>query len=239
MFVHVLIVEDDNLLSRMYHKVLTHAGYLTRRVQTVPQAINAIMSFDPDVICLDWQLEDSTTAPVLEFLESLPPASLPAVLLASGAVREDDSAPYANLIQACLKKPITLDEMVTTVNCLAALRQHREPINHIVAYDLDDGVVHYVWAGHVTVPAIYRSVTPTLTAAHTIIFDIQDVTLQRLRAEDFMGFNGLELSQLERVMVVTTETEHGAVDFLLSFIPPEVLVQSFSNSDDALQAALS
>lgn len=115
---YVMIVEDNDKLSRMYSKVLRHAGYETISTPSVEESIALFEEHWPRVVCLDWRLIDGTCEPFLDHIRQLDPADAPYILVISAEVTRDDVAAYLDLIEGYYTKPIELKEMVKKVTAL-------------------------------------------------------------------------------------------------------------------------
>lgn len=111
----ILIVEDNDKLTRMYDKVLKHAGYETICTPSVQEAIQLLIKHEPAAVCLDWRLEDGTGAAFLDYVRTLNGSHLPKILIISAQVTKREVAPYVDLIEGYYTKPIALKEMVQKV----------------------------------------------------------------------------------------------------------------------------
>lgn len=105
---HVLVIEDDTELNRLFTKYLTAAGFQTAGIVSVSEARDWLGAFSPpDVVVLDLNLADGRGTAVLEML-SAPEFDETHVVVVSGRAftRDCHLADYPN-IDAILLKPVT------------------------------------------------------------------------------------------------------------------------------------
>lgn len=65
----VLLIEDDEILSRMYKKLLTYNGHDVETAHDAKTGLDKAESFSPDIIFLDVILPDMNGLEVLEKLQ--------------------------------------------------------------------------------------------------------------------------------------------------------------------------
>lgn len=236
---HVLIVEDNDQLSRMYQKVLNHAGFKTLLVYNSQEAITMIRQFDPDLICLDWRLEVGNAKPVLEFLRNLKPEHRPKVLVISAQVTKQDLEGYEDLVSAKLIKPVPLSELVWCAQ--AALRQTRKlALQHSHVKSLAPDISQITLVGRISEQMVKVFQDPAIEASHTLVLDI--------RQFDVVGLNGRTpqvslaihdlVSQLRKVYVVYyNANKSDAQDFARTFFN-EQEQYFYTSLDQALHDAI-
>lgn len=89
----VLIVEDDDILQRMYQKVLTAAGYVVSVVSDGSGALTFLQTEKPDVILLDIMLPGGMNGfDVLEQLKKDPKTREIKVLILTNLSTEEKVA---------------------------------------------------------------------------------------------------------------------------------------------------
>jgi DNA-binding response OmpR family regulator len=113
---HVLLVEDNDKLAKLYQKVLHHSGYETRTVDNTEEAIAMLIEFDPATVFLDWQLKDGTCEPFLNHLQSLESANVPKIVIISAEVNVEDIDPYSDVVQQYFAKPVSIRDLVKNVS---------------------------------------------------------------------------------------------------------------------------
>ena len=185
---HVLIVEDDSKLSRLYGKILNHAGYETRRVTTVDDALFHIKKFDPDVICLDWHLGDQLAEALLAYIAAFEEAQHPRVVLVSGKILRRNALTftgYVHLIDVVMLKPAVLSNLVMTVKKLTdSTHAKRKQRYHVSVTTLGPEVVQIIWEGRVGKDMLEALSKPEVLKAKAVIFD---VTAAHLHADPLAG----------------------------------------------------
>lgn len=233
---HVMIVEDNDNLSRMYEKVLRHAGFRTRHYDNVHLACQNLIRFNPDVIVLDWQLHDANAADLLDVICSMPRKNRPMIFIVSGQVTQKELTHYREIIQAFETKPISIKYLVHIVRDLAM--RPRTPLVHIAIHELAPGLMLLVWQGKISVRVIQETMHPKLFDAETIIFDIQDLTVVGLDLNSFYLHNHPMLPNLRNVNVVFSPETIDAAEFVVSFLPPQTPRAYFDNLEEAISSAL-
>lgn len=152
--IHVLIVEDDDKLARLYSKILNHAGFQTRRTSTIDEGLFQLRKFDPDVVCLDWQIGDQVAESVLAFIASVEADRRPRTMLVSGRLLKQDLmtfTSFVDVIDAILMKPVVLSDLVTTVKKFARNGGGDRKITHKVEIiSLAPDKVLVVWEGRLS-----------------------------------------------------------------------------------------
>jgi DNA-binding response OmpR family regulator len=116
--VRVLVVNDDPDLLMMVKIVLESAGFEVE-IASEGRAVEATMHrFDPEILVLDWVLEDTTGGEVLTHLDGCA-AGRPRVLVISAL---DRVAPLAKILgaEAFLRKPFTAEELIEAVKSVGA-----------------------------------------------------------------------------------------------------------------------
>jgi DNA-binding response OmpR family regulator len=236
---HVLIVEDNDQLSRMYQKVLNHAGFKTLLVYNSQEAIFMIRQFDPDLICLDWRLESGNAKPVLEFLRSLAPEQRPKVLLISAQITKQDLEGYEDLVSAKLIKPVPLSELVWCAQ--AALRQTRKlALQHSSIKRLSPDISQITLVGRISEQMSKVFQDPSVETARTLVIDI--------RQFDVMGLNGQtpevsltmreSLVQLQRVLLVYHSSNQSDAHYFAETFIGDCQKGFYHSLDQALHDAI-
>ncbi|SRR5258706_1187171 len=86
----VLIVEDDPLLSRMYHKIFSFEGYEVEIADDGEQGLEKVRSAKPTVILLDIMMPKMNGLQVLEKLKADPDTkTIPVIMLTNLAGQQD------------------------------------------------------------------------------------------------------------------------------------------------------
>jgi len=236
----ILIVEDDDKVSRMYEKILKHAGYHTYRAHTVEDAIDLIPRLDPDILCLDWQLEEGTSAPILEFLHGLDRTQLPQVMMISGNLSAENIAPYSDLVVGGLPKPVTLNDLVTSIKSLAEAARQRQPIRIYQVQELAPKVGLLRWAGRINEAFIAQNMAQAvvLRDAETVVFDLRHLAVEHFNLGHFSQPNHKPLPNLRYVHVVHQPHHQEYSQLIMSYLQGDFTVYYYINYEDALAYAL-
>ena len=111
-FRRVLIVEDDQSLSRIVARNLGARGIETRQVSTVREAQAAIQAQRPDLLLLDINLPDGTGWELLRILERQG-VMIPTVVISATRVSPEQLAAFRPT--AFLPKPFPIDALLRIV----------------------------------------------------------------------------------------------------------------------------
>jgi CheY-like chemotaxis protein len=68
---HIIVIEDDPQLQRLYCKILDHAGFVVTSASTCQQALRALDKIVPEVILLDVEMPDDSGLAVVDYLRSV------------------------------------------------------------------------------------------------------------------------------------------------------------------------
>ena len=90
----VLLIEDDNFLSRMYSRVFSYKGYEVETAENAKVGLAKAKSFKPDIIFLDVMLPDENGLELLKKLKKTEVTKNMAVVLLTnlGIQKELDRA---------------------------------------------------------------------------------------------------------------------------------------------------
>lgn len=208
----VLIVEDEEVLLRLYEKTLSHAGFQTYRATILEQAFQLILSFDPDVVCMDWQLGSEISAPLLDFYAAVDPACAPQIVVVTGQSHNLDLSAYAGLVKAVVGKPISIHELTRMVKILAEQTRERLPLYEVEIQTLGHGVKWLTWSGRLSLCVFAEVVCGNLMDAETVIMDFGR-----------LSSNLHDLQEIER-MVISRLPEWQAV-YVINEPPYEPLIK--------------
>jgi DNA-binding response OmpR family regulator len=217
--VYVLIVEDDDRISRLYQKTLRHAGYNVRNEDSVEAALQALFTFDPDVICLDWRLVDGNAAPILEALKQEDAQSWPAILLISGQFEHIDISEYRELIVEAVPKPFSINELKTKVKKHAAEKIDRLSLCKVSSEQPAPGVLLLSWQGTITAHHLQRALADAPSDTHALFLDISNYVFSRNRPIQFPAGVGETLPTLKSIYVIHPPEAETAAKFLMKDMP--------------------
>lgn len=233
----VLIIEDDDKLSRLYEKTLSQFQIQTRRVFKVSDAHPEMMRFAPDVIVLDWFLGQEDVRPILEKLSRFPRESLPPIAVISGHATAKDTDPYNNLIYATVTKPISIRAFAELIAELSADKHNRLPLYNIGYECHDEKAIYVLLEGEVDVEALQTQL-PTITRSCTLILDVRNLALVRInldRISDWLGVWGA-LFQTIHIIHTDDNLEKVASRVLLRHLLPAIPHHYHASYTDALAA---
>lgn len=119
----ILIVEDDSAIMDTLTMFLQYEGYQVHKARSVERALAALEQTCPDLVLLDYMLQDDTAEPVVELIRSKYGSSM-AILLLTAA---DDPEGKARCIGAdgVVSKPFELDVFLQCVHELLGRTSQR------------------------------------------------------------------------------------------------------------------
>jgi CheY-like chemotaxis protein len=113
---HVLIVEDDDDVGKVFHLTLAHAGFRVTVVDNAAAALGLITVQMPDAIVLDLLLPDMNGLDLVRYVRKQPGGAHVPMVVCSGATggyqMNQAKEAGANLF---LGKPISVDELVKSI----------------------------------------------------------------------------------------------------------------------------
>ena len=123
----ILIVEDDQQVSRWLTRVLEGAGHQVKSVSSGALAIRDATTTRPDLVILDLNLPDTSGLQVCQSLRTLYDRSVMPVLMFTGMSQPIDQLKgFAHGADAYLTKPCEIDNLVGTVGSLLEKAHERE-----------------------------------------------------------------------------------------------------------------
>ena len=119
----ILVVEDDQALSRLVGEVMSTAGFLVRAARNRTE-INAQMNMSPmpDLILLDVTLPDADGFQILEKIRGNPKiAKLPVILMTGKSEITDVARGLTLSADGYVTKPFKISALVAAVNTVLGL----------------------------------------------------------------------------------------------------------------------
>lgn len=113
----VMIVEDNELNMKLFHDLLDAHGYNTLQTRDGMEALELARSHHPDLILMDIQLPEVSGLEVTKWLkqdESL--KDIPIIAVTAFAMKGDEEKIREGGCEAYIAKPISVAELMETVN---------------------------------------------------------------------------------------------------------------------------
>jgi len=121
----IVLIEDDDCIRETFSDVLDSEGYKERSFANGREALDALRGeVAPDLILLDWMMPVMNGEQFLREQDELKavPATTPIVVVTA----QQDRVLELPGIRACVRKPITLVQLLDTVK---EYRSRREPLS--------------------------------------------------------------------------------------------------------------
>ena len=121
----ILTVDDDRNTREMLQEALERAGAEVLSAESARDALRKLKDFRPDVLVSDIGMPNEDGYDLLRQVRSLSDAdggATPAVALTGYAREEDQAATREAGYQAVAPKPVDLNELLTTIACVAEQR---------------------------------------------------------------------------------------------------------------------
>ena len=115
---HILIVEDDVSLRRLFSRVLTDEGYQVEVAEDGQEAMNALENNPPHVMVLDMNIPFISGFEIIRFVrnhDELKDIRI-VVVSANTNVPSTDEAEMADVV---LLKPVSMEQLKTMVSRMA------------------------------------------------------------------------------------------------------------------------
>lgn len=116
----ILIIEDDNQVSKIYEEALSNNGFKTISADTGNKALTLLQSVKPDLVILDIMLPDGMNGfDVLEQMKSNPDLKTIPVVILTNLDSERKTAMEIGAADYLMKADTTLDQIVSKVKKFA------------------------------------------------------------------------------------------------------------------------
>ncbi len=120
--IHVLVVDDDDMVRRLVVRILTQRGYRVDSANNGPSALELLLTLDPDVALVDVQMPGMTGLELMPRLKAIRPGLEVVVMTGFGEISVAVDAVQAGAYQF-LTKPFNANE--TVVLTIEKAAQHR------------------------------------------------------------------------------------------------------------------
>lgn len=234
---HVLVIEDDHVVARLYNKVMRSQGLRTLLVNRVEAALAEFYRFTPDVIWLDWRIGEGTSAPILDLLNTIPELHRPHVVLVTGKVETEALQPYRHLISGVLVKPVNIKSAIQFVDELAlAQAATRTPYG---SYSIEPlhrpDLLMVTVRGFVGVETM-QAIAERLTDARGVVCDMRELAYHRLDFR-FGAWDEMPPLRVQTALLVHSPEGEGPAQVLASTRCPQAEQHFFHDLNAALQFA--
>jgi two-component system response regulator ResD len=128
----VLVVEDDRNIGLTLESSLGREGYEIRIARDGLTAKDAVATFKPDLIVLDWMLPDISGLEVLKWIRAR--SRLPVIMLTARDEVADKVLGLETGADDYLTKPFHALELAARVRSLIRRSEPGEPVAHNVSY---------------------------------------------------------------------------------------------------------
>jgi len=115
---HVLIVEDQTDLNRLYTKYIQRSGFQTESVFSVEEANQFLETHNTDVIVMDLNLGDGSGQYILDKIIKRPEFNHIKIVIVSGTLYVTERHIMLDRVNYALIKPVSPRELVTLVKTL-------------------------------------------------------------------------------------------------------------------------
>lgn len=115
---HVLVIDDDEKMLQLYERYLASGRYAVSRAASAQEAEALLRKLTPDAIVLDVMMREVDGWELLQRLRSRP--ELQAVPIIVCSILNEPQLAFALGAQAYLKKPISADSLLATLDNLRA-----------------------------------------------------------------------------------------------------------------------
>lgn len=121
----ILIVEDEPDMARVLQYSLSQAGHQTQVATTADEALEAVRSYTPDLVLLDWMLPDRPGTEVCRHLRRQPATSTVPIIMVSARGEEIDRVVGFELgVDDYVTKPFSVRELLLRINAILSRSTH-------------------------------------------------------------------------------------------------------------------
>src|SRR5438874_2384921 len=113
---NILIVEDDYFIREVYELLLIDEGDKIRSVRSVPDALDTLAEWHPDLILLDWALSRSRGDQLLEVLHEQEQLQDIPVFVVSATDYHEEALALG--VATFMMKPFEVDELLREIRRL-------------------------------------------------------------------------------------------------------------------------
>ena len=116
----VLIVEDDALLVKAYDAKMTKSGLTIKTVSDGDEALEALKSFQPDVVLLDLIMPKKDGFAFLQEIKRIPAYQRIPIIVASNLGQKSDIDKVRDLgvVDYIVKSEMSLDQLVERIKAV-------------------------------------------------------------------------------------------------------------------------
>ncbi len=120
----ILIVEDNDLNLKLFRDILAANGYEVVETKEGHQAMALTKEHMPDLILMDIQLPEISGLEITKLIkadESI--AHIPIIAVTAFAMKDDEERILRAGCEAYLSKPISIDQLISTISQLLSAPQ--------------------------------------------------------------------------------------------------------------------
>jgi DNA-binding response OmpR family regulator len=118
----ILVVDDDRDACQLFAQVLDQAGYAVDAAADGFQALSLVATNRPDLVLTDLQMPRMNGLELIRRIRSVAP-DVPVLLTTGAETGNLCTAANAYGAEACLVKPVNLDELLWTIECALVCRR--------------------------------------------------------------------------------------------------------------------
>ncbi len=110
----ILLLEDNEDILEIIREVLIYEGFTLKSVTKAGEAISAAEAFQPDLMILDYRLQDGDGGQVARKFRTHPQFAKMPLIVCSAYLPPYEFEP--DLFDGQINKPFNIDDLLTTVN---------------------------------------------------------------------------------------------------------------------------
>jgi two-component system KDP operon response regulator KdpE len=132
---HILVVEDDPIVSEILRATLEYSGYTCEAVTTAASALDRFRTSRPDAILTDLALPDSDGMDLVSALRDL--SQIPVLVLSGRRSEADKIAALDRGADDYIEKPFLPGELVARIRAKLRQARHHQPVETENPYKID------------------------------------------------------------------------------------------------------
>ena len=120
--IKVLVVDDNGVNRMLLRSVLEDIGFVIQEAENGEEAVNLFRTWEPQIVLMDIQMPVMNGIEASEQIRSSDQGKEAVILLISATMMEFDERVIGKYVDAFLRKPIDLDELLMSIGKYAGIR---------------------------------------------------------------------------------------------------------------------
>ena len=107
-----LVIEDNEQLGALYHKILSQIGLRTVLASSIAEALNCLATNVPDMLLLDMTMSDGNGTTIIDHIKSNPQFAETEIVIVTGGTQYQAAAEERG-VDHFFQKPVSVKMLIT------------------------------------------------------------------------------------------------------------------------------